>query len=401
MNNAADRHIGLMWRCFAVAIAVLALAVLAPLAVRINVARASAVAPNLLLAYGENPRDGINAGLLAWLLQRDGQRPLAVRLARAAIQETTLSAYAVGALAIAETSTSPQLAMAMLAHAQRLGWRDPIVQVRQARLALERSDYAAAARHADAAAIILGPNGEVRSLIDELALIPKACAALATRLTKPSVWRRDYLVESGAALESRVALSVALAGTAAPPTVQEIGAVIALALDHGGFVRAYPLWRSVARPQLAGYLADPDFRAAVDGSQVPFVWRLVQGAGFAANASDPGSANGLQVSSDGVSSSVVAMQVLRAPSGRHHFSVVGQFEPVSAASAFRWSASCWRDTQMTHTLDPIAGRLTGATGFDFAVPDDGTCPFQAITLSVQPADLPSAVQAQFRHARVD
>ena len=362
--------------------------------------------PNIPVAYGVNPHDGMIAGYLSSVMQNVGHRETAEKLAVNAITNTPLSARAVGTAALVETDRNPPLGKRLLSYAASLGWRDDRIQFRLARNAIARGDVIAAARHVDAAANFRGAHDDVRTLIDDMTTSGPSLRAVAQRLALNPTWRQEYLIspaEPTGSIAARLRMTNELTSMNTPVSDLEKSALILLSAKSEGLGYAYAAWLALYKPGLPHLVFDPHFAMTSDGSDVvpPFVWRVSSPAGVATGLDSENPRPALHVTTDGNAVGLVATQIVRIPPGRHSLTVSGRYGAPEAASGFRWTLICRNDQLPTAPVSPVSGSAIGNAHFDFVIPSDGTCPFQQLALQAQSARQPGQVEAWFDDVRVD
>ena len=362
--------------------------------------------PNIPVAYGINPRDGMIAGYLSSVMQNVGHGEPAEKLAVNAITNTPLSARAVGTAALVEIDRNPSLGKRLLGYAANLGWRDERIQLRLARNAIAQGDVTAAAKHVDAAANFQGARGDVRTLIDDMTTSGPSLRAVARRLALGPIWRQEYLispVEPIGSIAARFRVMNELISMNMPVSDLERSALILLSTKSEGLGHAYGAWLALYRPNLPHFVFDPHFAMTSDGSELapPFIWRVSSPAGVATDTDSEKSRSALHVTTDGNAVGLVATQIVKIPPGRHALTISGRYGTPEAALGFRWTLICRNDTRLTGPVSPLSGSATGNAHFDFVIPSDGTCPFQHLALQAQSARQPGQIEAWFDDVRVD
>lgn len=358
-------------------------------------------------AYLANKSDGMVAGYLAGVLRDTGSSTPALGFARHALLHTPLSAAAVDTIAMLTPNQSAQKRDTLIRLGLQGGWRDVGFQTFLAKNALNRQDFAAAARHVDAAARVAEITPPVRTLLAQLSSTPGGRAQLARQLASQPRWRMVYLYDtegSDAELRDRVEVLRAFQSTAAPATAEEKGKVLTQIARRFGLTQAYGYWKTLDQPDLSAGLYDPTFSAVRenDPDNMPFGWQLLPPVVGVDRG--PGMADGkpgLGVSTDGTSTGQLVMQLVSLKPGVHRLRADGVFSTPNGASAFRWSVTCWSGQSPTGMLSPLSGSAIGSADMTFEVPADDQCPLQALTLSAQPARTPETAEGGYRRVQID
>jgi hypothetical protein len=219
---------------------------------------------------------------------------------------------------------------------------------------------------------------------------------LTERLILNPVWRDPYFTDQialpPAAAHARALLLAGLIPTAAPPARDEVVAVVKRLNSDGLGQEARNLWFVANRIPQTG-LYDGRFEHTQTAQAAPYEWLLKSMPGTTVEAvARPGTPGlALHVTSDGMSSGVLAQQSVQLIPGRHHLAVGVNGAPTALAS-FSWVVRCVPKGPAPLTLPGTAANA----GADFVVPAD--CPQQIVELHAQPTGVAHQDEVWFNNA---
>ncbi len=361
--------------------------------------------PSLALHYNPWSSEAL-ADLSAADLDERHDDASALRHARAAL---AISPFEVKAAAVLVAALDAQgrtaEADALAVQAGRLGWREPRLQYRLARLAAEREDYGRAVLHADALLRTGNFVELVTPFMRAVATMEEGIAPLVTVLADNPVWRRPFLTslsdltEEGAALHGR--LLAELRASKAPPTKGEVNAYVNWLLKQNSFERAREFAASYGVSAAPANLLEeaaiaPLFKT--DEADDPFAWRSDSPSGVSITSDHPAT---IAVRSDHATAGIVLRRLLLLAPGAVVLEGQVTEENPGSMRYLSWSLTCRGANQplVANASAPpsqSAGKRSFALRFD--VPAEG-CAAQDLTLYLS-TDTPSGVAVTVQQLRL-
>lgn len=273
----------------------------------------------------------------------------AERYARQALDHAPLSTQALRLLGqLAARSGDMERADALMATALRRTIRNSAAQLWTFRRALERRDFPAFFKAADAI-LRRRPNDLallMPTVLQVLGAVPKAQDALVERFRWSPPWRRNFLTvyiakASPASVEGLLA-AMSRAGT--PATEAEFNAYLQRLVRDKQVARARDVWVQNLPPDdraQLGLLYDGGFERM--GASSPFVWTIKPGAGITAivETAPDRSTKALHIEySGGGSSRRVAEQLLVLPPGRYQLTGEARHQSGLEHDRLTWTMRC-------------------------------------------------------------
>lgn len=278
-----------------------------------------------------------------------------------------------------------------------LGWRDVPTQIWISDRLLAAARYEDAFPHLEAILRQQEPeqaSQPILPVLNRLASIPQARAAMIDRLVQLPPWRGVFMTRVAALAPADFAGREALIGdlrtTASPVTRAELQPYVSRLFTAGEHARARTLWLDLSADRRwvdpAG-VYDGGFDVAPDGVPFPFEWQIPSNAeAFAAIEPDAAGDSSLHISATGEMPPTLIEQHLLLSAGSYE--LTAQMVGSKGADAVHWEMHCVDGAPI-----PMRNLTTGRhQSASFVVPP-GNCPVQRLELrygrlgGAEPVDL--------------